>query len=412
MSYFERIICSSSTLVDNAHCNPYRYLILPMALASDGLYHATLAIAANTLRLSNPLYRLPALEHHHHALAYLRGLLDQDQWTDRELDEMTGLVLMLCWFEISDNSCSSWVTHLNGYQDLLRARQHRQAMTSQCRSPHSEQLSSFFNRYFAFHLVLARTAFRLDDSVFALQPMLGLMHESDANKLEENEADIIDPYMGLSHSLLLLINQVAQIAWEDRDGGSVGDDSNNVLQLKERLENLQQIPPPLGNDAEAETECVAIAEANRLGALLLLHEVCSRKDTKNERGARHLPRHLQMLDSGEKDHGVKSILSLILEKKASMMRTAVLPLWPLFLAGCCAPTDAERVIVMQLFEELEGIRRFGNIAPAMEVVQMVWRQRDLAAQDGRKKRSDRGGQARFEWERAMAMLGGWKLSLT
>lgn len=100
MSYFERIICSSFTLIDNAHCNPYRYLILPMALSSDGLYHATLAIAANTLRLSNPSYRLPALEHHHHALAYLRGLLDQDQWTDRELDEMTGLVLMLCWFEV------------------------------------------------------------------------------------------------------------------------------------------------------------------------------------------------------------------------------------------------------------------------------------------------------------------------
>lgn len=100
MSYFERIICSSSTLVDNAHCNPYRYLILPMALSSDGLYHATLAIAANTLRLSNPSYRIPALEHHHHALGYLRSLLDQDKWTDRELDEMTGLVLMLCWFEV------------------------------------------------------------------------------------------------------------------------------------------------------------------------------------------------------------------------------------------------------------------------------------------------------------------------
>lgn len=184
--------------------------------------------------------------------------------------------------------------------------------------------------------------------------MLKMMY--DGNMLGENEADIIDPYMGLSHSLLLLINQVAQIAWEGRDSCNVSGDSNNVLQLKERLENLQQIPPPLGNDAEAETECVAIAEANRLGALLLLHEVCSGKNTNNERAT---PRHLPILDLGEKDHCVKSILSLILEKKASMMRTAVLPLWPLFLAGCCAPTDAERVIVMQLFEELEGIRRFG-----------------------------------------------------
>jgi hypothetical protein len=100
MSYFENIICSSATLVDNAHYNPYRYLILPMALESEGLYHATLAIAANTLRLSDSRYRLPALEHHHHALSHLRELLGHDTWGEKELDEMLGLVLMLCWFDV------------------------------------------------------------------------------------------------------------------------------------------------------------------------------------------------------------------------------------------------------------------------------------------------------------------------
>jgi hypothetical protein len=100
MSYFEHTICSSSTLVDNAHYNPYRYLILPMALQSEGLYHATLAIAANTLGLSNPKYRLPALEHHNRALGHLRGLLTHDTWGEKELDEMLGLVLMLCWFDV------------------------------------------------------------------------------------------------------------------------------------------------------------------------------------------------------------------------------------------------------------------------------------------------------------------------
>lgn len=100
MSYFEHIICSSSTLVDNVHYNPYRYLILPMALQSEGLYHAALAIAANTLKLSDQRYRLPALEHHHRALNHLRGLLNKDNWTENELDEMLGLVLMLCWFDV------------------------------------------------------------------------------------------------------------------------------------------------------------------------------------------------------------------------------------------------------------------------------------------------------------------------
>ncbi|KAL3483507.1 fungal-specific transcription factor domain-containing protein [Aspergillus germanicus] len=392
LSFFERIICSSSTLVDNAHCNPYRYLILPMAMCSTGLYHATLAIAANTLRLSNPSYRVPALEHHSRALAHLRYLLSQDEWTERELDEMIGLVLMLCWFEISDNSCPAWITHLNGYQDLLWTRQSRPA-----RSVHSEQLGSFFNRYFAFHHVLAKTAFRLDSSTLRLPLVL-----TNTETTLVDDPGVIDTYMGLSPSLLLLINQVAEIAWSDHSRTS----TEHIVHLERQLETLHQIPP-LGNDIIDETECVAIAEANRLGALLLLHEVAASVATSgNGKGS-------SALGLEAKNRCVERILALILEKRANMMRTAVLPLWPLFLAGCCAPSDAERVIVMQLFQELEGIRRFGNIAPAMEVVQMVWRQRDLAAQDDRKKRKNNEiKQGRFEWERAMTMLGNWKLSLT
>lgn len=100
MSFFEQVICSSSTLVDNSLYNPYRYLILPMALESQGLYHATLAIAANTLKLSDSKYSLPALEHHSRALSHLRALLSHDSWGEKELDEMLGLVLMLCWFDV------------------------------------------------------------------------------------------------------------------------------------------------------------------------------------------------------------------------------------------------------------------------------------------------------------------------
>lgn len=56
----------------------------------------------------------------------------------------------------------------------------------------------------------------------------------------------------------------------------------------------------------------------------------------------------------------------------------------------------------------------------MEVVEMVWRQQDLSVQDERKRkrsgidRKEHGSsqEARFTWEHAMLMLGGWKLSLT
>ncbi|KAJ5654144.1 hypothetical protein N7490_001147 [Penicillium lividum] len=392
MSYFEHIICSSSTLVDNAHYNPYRYLILPMALESKGIYHAALSIAANTLGLSDPKYRLPALEHHNHALGHLRGLFTHETWEEKELDEILGLVLMLCWFDISDNSRPSWVTHLNGFQNLIRTRQERPG-----RSPHSQELASFFNRYFAFHLVLARTAFRVQHS-----PIL-------PNSLLES-SDNIDLYMGFSSSLLLLINQVAELACVPSDG-KVQIDLATVSRLKKSLEEVEQVVP--AEHIHPNTECASIAEANRLGGLLLLQEICSLRRTGL--GNAHLTQIFQ-----EKNNYVGQILRLILAKKANMMRTAVLPLWPLFLAGCCVREEEERFIVLQLFEELESIRRFGNIAPAMEVVEMVWRQRDLSVQDERKRQKGRVSVkgkdplkgACFTWEHAMVMLGGWKLSLT
>lgn len=219
---------------------------------------------------------------------------------------------------------------------MIRTRQERPG-----RSLHSQELSGFFNRYFAFHLVLARTAFRVDTPSYKLPISPDSLVESP---------DTIDPYMGFSQSLLLLINQVTELAW------SKEDDQNNISpstvhRLKRNLEDIQQSLP--NGQIDPTTECASIAEANRLGALLLLHETCSPKTASAHRPG------LPAFDPEEKNQFVEKILNLILEKKATMMRTAVLPLWPLFLAGCCAREDEERVTVLQLFEELNGIRRFG-----------------------------------------------------
>lgn len=156
--------------------------------------------------------------------------------------------------------------------------------------------------------------------------------------------------MGFSPSLLMLINQVAELAWV-RGAGQQNITAATVHQLKKSLEELEQWIP--AGHIDPNTECAAIAEANRLGALLLLHEICSPKPVCS--GALHLP----TLNIEEKSGYVEQILSLILIKKTNMMRTAVLPLWPLFLAGCCTRDEEKRVVVMQLFEELEAIRRFG-----------------------------------------------------
>lgn len=104
IQHYEKTICSSSTLLDDERYNPYRHVLLPMAMDphAPGIYHATLAISANVLRLANSEYAVVALDHRQRALRRLISLLEHGRAdTSREMDEMLGLVLMLCWFEVS-----------------------------------------------------------------------------------------------------------------------------------------------------------------------------------------------------------------------------------------------------------------------------------------------------------------------
>lgn len=215
----------------------------------------------------------------------------------------------------------------------MSARKQRHWKTS---SQHSQELLGFFDRYFAFHLVLARTAFRWDGP--RTHPCLSALPSSPSS-------EIIDPYMGFSHALLLLINEVTDLAWQEHEL-----DIQKVYGLKHSLEVLRQTPPHGDINLHSGQECMVIAEANRLGAILLLYEICSSSESISS---------CSSFSSEEKLRYVRQILDLIQAHKSNMMRTAVLPLWPLFLAGCCVSDDNDRVIVLQIFQEWEAIRRFG-----------------------------------------------------
>jgi hypothetical protein len=64
-----------------------------------------------------------------------------------------------------------------------------------------------FNHYLAFHVVLGPTAFQVDSTTYKLPVPPNASVES---------FDTINPYMGFSQSLLLLINQTTELAWMTR----------------------------------------------------------------------------------------------------------------------------------------------------------------------------------------------------
>ncbi|KIV78694.1 hypothetical protein, variant 1 [Exophiala sideris] len=487
ISYFENVICSSSTLLDDKRYNPYRHVLLPMAFQSAGIYHATLAISANTLRLARPEYRVFALEHKQQALKALISIVKRRPSSNSDMDEMMGLILMLCWFEINDGCRPSWVKHLSGFRSLIRHHDENSSSRSAC----GQSLEKFFLQYFAFHLVLAKTAFRVDDvdlasgcgsdSLEAPVPpssplsasslpssiLTASSTTSDHDKgfsfspstsflschMPLETLDEIDPYMGFSNALLLLINEIADLAESqgphlNSPQGLLDQDradrvQTRSLRLKAGLEELEQRLPSAassGQELAMRTPAVlATAEAYRLGALLLLYEVTTIQGTTR-------PWVNCVISRMDRTRHIQSILKLVEDNFDAMVHTAALPLWPLFLAGCCVDSDQDRLSVLRLFERTEQRKRYGNIPPARRVMEMVWRQRDLSMEErcvvsggsahnpkhmglqptgsvataerckpasNRSRARNRNlHKPRYEWERASAMLGGWKISLT
>ena len=122
----------------------------------------------------------------------------------------------------------------------------------------------------------------------------------------------------------------------------------------------------MGTNRSPVSDLELIAETNRLGALVFLHEICAPPSpatvlvttTESDEGPSKVV-GLPVLPADEKAKYVRRILDLIEHNRADMMRTAALPLWPLFLAGCCVRREDDRVPVLRIFEESEGMKRFG-----------------------------------------------------
>ncbi|EHY59525.1 hypothetical protein ABEF95_016570 [Exophiala dermatitidis] len=438
LSYYDLVICASRTVLDDEQHNPYRHVLLPMALHSQGLYEATLAISAYTLHLSQPDLATTALEHRQQALKALIHLINQENPDGTVMDEILALVLMICWYDISDGCRPSWVKHLAGFRGLLH---HIPRRNKTNQSLLSLRLEKFFLQYFVFHLVLAKATFHDGDMEIEEQPpsegRSSLVHEGSGSlavaeswlspstsalsiQMSLDDLDQIDLYMGFSNSLLLLINEIAEMTKIKPDASDREQRNLKLLaracRIKESLVRLEKTNSHLGSMpelADKEPTVVAIAEIYRLGALLYLHEVLSTP-------ALEFPYCRRIFKAGEKEHYVSQILDMTSSNITQICSVASMPLWSLFLAGCCAISETDRVKVLQIFEHVEKQCQFGNVIPAHAALEAVWRQKDLLRDEpspaSGRAQNQRGNRAQtyvqYEWEKALDMLGGWRISLT
>ena len=262
----------------------------------------------------------------------------------------------------------------------LRCARNIQALLPKSNRLSAEQteLVRFFCAYFAEHETFARTAYDLLDpgegcgQWFLAE--LGL------------DMTVIDSLMGCSRELMSLISQISDLAdeWKSlQDVVKCQPSGDGTLQekfldlqarrcnIERRLHGLQQTLPSRStglpffeDDPTATQELKDIAEARRLSALVYLY---SRID-----GVAPACAPIDRITS--------QILALI--PKISLRSHALL--WTLFVVGTMGigvsdrnNGDADRAFILEKLVSLERTRRLRNVGKAREVVEVVWKMRDL-----------------------------------
>lgn len=100
MTFYDRVLCGAATVEENATGNPFRAVIVSMAMTSSAVLNALQAVSAKVIALHQPFYHKAALSYHTGALRGLVKTIDQLAKTDEFLLEACILCILLCWFEV------------------------------------------------------------------------------------------------------------------------------------------------------------------------------------------------------------------------------------------------------------------------------------------------------------------------
>lgn len=215
--------------------------------------------------------------------------------------------------------------------------------------------------------------------------------------------DDVDPYSGISNRLLLLINDILGLRQESQmHSTALGDKvalatvQTKAQHMKSLLVALHQRLPEwiLITDSSLAKNLQQTADAYQLAALILLDESFPSASTSKNADSQGL-----VSEADEKAKYIKDVLALVEKTLSHSEVTISWPLWPLFIAGCSCTDDEDKISVLELFDtakrksnltvrthlpleySLIMLNCLQNIAPALEIVQAVWAQRELAADE-------------------------------
>ncbi|KAI0179333.1 fungal-specific transcription factor domain-containing protein [Hypoxylon sp. FL1284] len=349
LSYYQtRLSQMISTINVN---NGFRDSLLPMALstlgsASDGLRNAMLAVSAFHLWGTEE-----ALSYKAEALRSLSSSLSGDvSITETQL----ATSMMLCVYNVFDESEGNWSLHLYGAQNILR----RLASVRGGRLTYT-----FLYTWFLYHEVLGGFSQPLQHGLKG-PTSLQLLHDANFDK------SLIIGSLGCSIEVMEIISYVnglraielrgesADFSLEERqrraDEWHVVED--RISHLTQRLDPSDASSLPVHERARILTT----AELYRIATFLYLQRTGECTQNQDVRTV-YLDQAFQALNS---------------------LEVCTSP-WPLFVIACETENDQQRILILQTLDRMDNKRNIGNVFVLRDIIESFWKQQDLQADSGR-----------------------------
>ncbi|OBT71044.1 hypothetical protein VF21_10623 [Pseudogymnoascus sp. 05NY08] len=357
LNHYMKVVAGVLSKCESRGSNPYLTKILPMALSNQLIMGALLAMSASHWKKLQPAVWESGTKHKTNTLQSLAKLLPHLQMDSANI--ALAATLMLCMIELLDGTSSHWKYHLDGARQLLFSID-RQSEWREC-----GDLIAFYRGLY-YYLDSATTISTCHP------PLLETPKDTDLSSSEQSPQHGIDDeeaLYGVPKELFRFIDKVNGLAYQRK----YRDDPvfENMFRasadtLEKELEywrqnyfdiiNASQLEIQATSDEEAQHATIAYEQAIQLR----LHQVLNGYS----------------LQHNKVQECVSKILKAVQEiRYGSPFENCLV--FPLTMAGSSCQSESDRLIIGDRFLVMERTVGFGYIYTAYDLVQRVWKQRDL-----------------------------------
>jgi transcriptional activator protein UGA3 len=347
LNHYIKVVAPVLSRRDDNQANPYLNKILTVAFSNDLVMNAVLALSASHWKKMQPTAWKRGIIHQTNTMQGLAKLLpniDSDS-----ADVALAATLMLAMIELFDGTSSHWKFHLDGVRRLLAAVE---------REPRWARQTA--------HRAFFRQLYHFLDSATTIStchpPLLESPKQQSVDSPSYSDDDEVALY-GIPRSLFHFVDKLNGLAYQRK----FRDDPvfENMFQasatsLQKDIQEWSDAHGIASSPVLHQDSTFHATRAFEQALQLRLHQIINGYSITHEKVAQHVDNILESVQEIRYGSSLESSL-----------------VFPLVMAGCACDDEPKKRIVQDRFLIMERTYGFRYIYTAHELVQTVWKERDL-----------------------------------